>query len=58
MAAQPGDRGGVGLQGHGLQRFLELAARDEEDGWDSDEMDEIEEELVRIALEERRPRHR
>lgn len=24
----------------GLQRFLELAARDEEDGWDSDEMEE------------------
>ena len=26
----------------GLQRFLQLAANDDEDGWDSDEMEELE----------------
>lgn len=31
----------------GLQRFLELAANDEEDGWDSDE---LEAELVAFGL--------
>lgn len=28
----------------GLQRFLQMAQNDEDDGWDSDEMDELEEE--------------
>ncbi len=27
-----------------LQRFLQMAQNDEDDGWDSDEMDELEEE--------------
>ncbi|EMC96247.1 hypothetical protein BAUCODRAFT_33592 [Baudoinia panamericana UAMH 10762] len=33
-------RGNPLAQDDGLQRFLELAQRDEEDGWDSDELDE------------------
>ena len=41
------------MPGHGLQRFLELAARDEEDGWDSDELDDIEDQLIQFMLHER-----
>jgi len=38
----------VALPGHGLQRFLELAAMDEEDDWDSDELEEIEDQLAHL----------
>lgn len=36
--------GGRGLAGHGLQRFLRMVEDDEEDEWDSDELDDDDEE--------------
>ena len=40
-AAQPAPRGGAGgRRDAGLQRFLEMVQNDEEDEWDSDEMED------------------
>ncbi|KAH0562174.1 hypothetical protein GP486_003127 [Trichoglossum hirsutum] len=36
------DRPGRGIRRHGLQRFLEMVENDEEDGWDSEELDDDE----------------